>query len=112
MSAYEPDPIHASLLRRNLDLNHISSVQVFEDAISDKQGTLEFVRVLGNTSGSHLAGAKLNPYGQLERSPVNVLSLDSVMANADFIKLDAEGQEKNNSFGNQCNTMGNSRYDS
>ena len=94
VSAYEPDPIHASLLRRNLELNQISSVQVFEDAISDKKGTLEFVRVLGNTTGSHLAGAKLNPYGQLERFPVNVLPIDNVMANADFIKLDAEGQEK------------------
>lgn len=94
VSAYEPDPVHTNLLRRNLDLNQITNVQVYEDAISDKRGTLEFVRVLGNTTGSHLAGAKLNPYGQLERFPVNVLSIDSVMANADFIKLDAEGQEK------------------
>ena len=94
VSAYEPDPIHADLLRRNLNLNQITSVKVYEDAISDKPGNLEFVRVLGNTTGSHLAGAKLNPYGQLERFPVNVLPIDSVMANADFIKLDAEGQEK------------------
>ena len=94
VSAYEPDPVHAELLRRNLNLNQITNVQVYEDAISDKPGTLEFVRVLGNTTGSHLAGAKLNPYGQLERFPVNVLPIDSLMANADFIKLDAEGQEK------------------
>ena len=94
VSAYEPDPIHANLLRRNLDLNLTKNVKVFEDAISDKSGTLEFVRVLGNTTGSHLAGAKLNPYGVLERFPVNVLPIDSVMANADFIKLDAEGQER------------------
>jgi FkbM family methyltransferase len=94
VSAYEPDPVHVNLLRRNLNLNRITNVQVYEDAISEKPGTLEFVRVLGNTTGSHLAGAKLNPYGQLERFPVNVLPIDKVMANADFIKLDAEGQEK------------------
>ena len=94
VNAYEPDPIHANLLRRNLNLNSIERVNVFEDAISDKPGTLEFVRVLGNTTGSHLAGAKLNPYGQLERFPVNVLPIDGVMLNADFVKLDAEGQEK------------------
>jgi hypothetical protein len=75
-------------------LNQSANVTVFENAISDKPGTLEFIRVLGNTTGSHLAGAKLNPYGQLERFPVNVLSIESVMSNVDFIKLDAEGQEK------------------
>ena len=94
VNAYEPYPIHANLLRRNLALNQTKNVKVFEDAISDKPGTLEFVRVLGNTTGSHLTGAKLNSYGQLERFPVNVLSIDSVMSNVDFIKLDAEGQEK------------------
>jgi FkbM family methyltransferase len=94
VSAYEPDPIHANLLRRNLNLNKSEGITVFEAAISDRPGTLEFVRVLGNTTGSHLAGAKTNPYGQLERFPVNVLPIDSVMLNSDFIKLDAEGQEK------------------
>lgn len=94
VSAYEPDPIHAKLLRRNLNLNKSEGITVFETAISDRPGTLEFVRVLGNTTGSHLAGAKTNPYGQLERFPVNVLPIDSVMLNSDFIKLDAEGQEK------------------
>lgn len=94
VSAYEPDPIHANLLRKNLNLNQITNVQLFEEAVSDKPGTLEFVRVLGNTTGSHLAGAKLNPYGQLERFPVNVVAIDNIMSNVDFIKLDAEGQEK------------------
>lgn len=63
VSAYEPDPIHAGLLRRNLVLNGSINVDLFEAAVSDKSGTLEFVRVLGNTTGSHLSGAKSNPYG-------------------------------------------------
>ncbi len=94
VNAYEPDPIHANLLNRNLELNKIKTVNIFENAISDKPGTMEFVRVLGNTTGSHLAGAKPNPYGKLERFPVDVLSIDELMSNFDFIKLDAEGQEK------------------
>jgi FkbM family methyltransferase len=94
VNAYEPDPIHANLLRRNLALNKVSSVDLFESAVSDKPGTLEFVRVLGNTTGSHLAGAKSNPYGELERFPVNVLSIDNIMLSVDFVKMDAEGQEK------------------
>jgi len=94
VSAYEPDPIHANLLRKNLNLNQIASVQLFEEAVSDKPGILEFVRVLGNTTGNHLAGAKPNPYGQLERFPVDVVAIDNIISNVDFIKLDAEGQEK------------------
>jgi len=96
VSAFEPDPVHAKILKNNLSLNDVKQVNLFEAAVSDKAGTLEFVRVLGNTTGSHLAGAKSNPYGQLERFPVKVISIADVIAGADFIKLDAEGQEKNN----------------
>ncbi len=94
VDAYEPDPVHARLLERNLDLNHSSNVTVHELAVSDAAGELEFVRVLGNTTGSHLAGAKTNPYGELEQFKVNVASIDSIMKEVDFVKLDAEGQEK------------------
>jgi FkbM family methyltransferase len=94
VDAYEPDPIHARLLERNLGLNHLNNVTVHELAVSDAPGELEFIRVLGNTTGSHLAGAKTNPYGDLERFKVKVASIDSIMKEADFVKLDAEGQEK------------------
>lgn len=94
VSAYEPDPIHAGLLRRNLKLNDTTNVELFEAAVSDKPGILEFVRVLGNTTGSHLSGAKSNPYGELERFPVSVLAIDNIMSSVDFVKMDAEGQER------------------
>jgi len=92
--AYEPDPEHAKLLRRNLELNESKSVKIIEAAVSDKPGILEFVRVLGNTTSSHLAGAKNNAYGPLERFPVKVETIAAIMPNMDFIKVDAEGQEK------------------
>jgi len=94
VDAYEPDPIHARLLERNLGLNHLNDVTVHELAVSDAPDELEFIRVLGNTTGSHLAGAKTNPYGELERFKVKVTSIDSIMKEVDFVKLDAEGQEK------------------
>jgi len=92
--AYEPDPVHAKLLRRNLDLNGSASVEAIEAAVSDKPGTVEFVRVLGNTTSSHLAGAKNDAYGQLERFPVKAESILTIMPLVDFIKMDVEGQEK------------------
>jgi hypothetical protein len=55
---------------------------------------MEFVRVLGNTLGSHLAGSKANPYGDLERFPVKVEAIEPLISWADLIKLDVEGHEK------------------
>jgi FkbM family methyltransferase len=94
VKAYEPDPVHAALLRRNLGLNQSTTVELIEAAVSDLPGTLEFVRVLGNTTSSHLAGAKQNAYGKLERFPVRVESIAAIMPTVDFVKMDAEGQEK------------------
>ncbi|PTY02898.1 FkbM family methyltransferase [Opitutaceae bacterium EW11] len=95
VTAYEPDPTHAQLLAANLERNSASgSVTLVRAAVSDRDGEMEFVRVLGNTTSSHLAGAKSNPYGQLERFPVKVVSIKQIMSAVDFVKMDAEGQEK------------------
>jgi FkbM family methyltransferase len=94
VTAYEPDPDHAKRLLRNLELNNSATVSLAEAAVSDKPGTLEFVRVLGNTTSSHLAGAKDNAYGELEKFPVTVESIAAIMDVVDFVKMDAEGQEK------------------
>lgn len=91
--AYEPDPKHFELLQRNLSLNGCS-VQTFNAAISSREGIMEFVRVHGNTMSSHLAGSKANPYGVLERFPVKVEAIESLISWADLIKLDVEGHEK------------------
>jgi FkbM family methyltransferase len=92
--AYEPDPGHFAVLERNLLLNNSSNVQAFNAAVSNETGEKEFVRVLGNTTSSHLAGSKANPYGQLERFPVKVDAIGPLMAWSDLIKIDAEGHEK------------------
>jgi hypothetical protein len=55
---------------------------------------MEFVRVLGNTTASHLAGSKVNPYGDLERFSVKVEAIEPIISWADLIKLDVEGHEK------------------
>ena len=93
VTAYEPDPNHFEVLKRNLILNEVSAVQVVEAAVSDTSGFSEFVRVQGNTTSSHLAGAK-HPYGDVERFKVTVDSIKDIMQLVDFVKLDVEGQEK------------------
>jgi len=93
VEAYEPDPAHFEKLIRNLSLNGIKNCTVHKAAVSEKDGTMQFVRVLGNTTSSHLAGAKANPYGELERFDVAVHDIKAIAERVDLFKIDAEGHE-------------------
>jgi len=90
---FEPDPTHFRQLQRNLSLNGCTTVTPVQAAVSSEAGTLEFVRVLGNTTGSHLAGSKPSPYGELERFPVRVEAIGPLLEWADLVKMDVEGHE-------------------
>jgi len=93
VTCIEPDPVHMGILKSNLALNKATSVTPLEAAVSNEAGELEFVRVVGNTTSSHLSGAK-QPYGDLVKFPVKVLAIKDIMSSADFIKMDVEGVEK------------------
>jgi FkbM family methyltransferase len=93
VTCFEPDPIHCNQIVANLAANDLGNVDLVQAAVSDNTDEREFVRVLGNTTGSHLAGAKSNPYGELDRFPVKVVDFRSLITDVDFIKLDAEGEE-------------------
>lgn len=92
--SYEPDPKHFEILQKNLKLNHTSRVKAFNVAVSDKAGTAEFIRLLGNTTGSHLAGAKPNAYGEMEHFFVKTESIHQIISRVDLLKIDVEGHEK------------------
>jgi FkbM family methyltransferase len=91
--AFEPDPTHFGILVSNLKANAQSSVEAIEAAVSKNDGRAEVVRVLGNTTGSHLAGAKQS-YGMLETFQVAVRGVSPLFAWASLAKIDAEGNEK------------------
>jgi FkbM family methyltransferase len=91
--SYEPDPAHLRILRKNLLNNKRDNVEVIDAAVSNKPGRAQFVRVLGNTTSSHLLGAKSNAYGQLEEFEVDVVEFRPIMNWADLIKMDVEGHE-------------------
>src|SRR5574341_904869 len=57
VKAFEPDPWHFGLLKDNLAANR-ARVEAIPAAVSTADGEAQFVRVLGNTTGSHLAGSK------------------------------------------------------
>ena len=89
--AYEPDPKHYAMLRRNVDENR-QSVGSSRVAVSDQSGLSHFVRVLGNTTGNHILGDKV-PYGDTEPLIVATIDAREVFEHTDFAKIDAEGHE-------------------
>ena len=92
--SYEPDPGHFKILKKNLAANKCRHVEVNNKAVSDEATTKEFLKILGNTTGSHLAGSKSDPYGKIERFPVQTESIREIIRWADLLKIDAEGHEK------------------
>lgn len=90
--AFEPDPHHLNLFARNAALNGVTP-ELHAAAVSVEAGEMSFVRVLGNTTGSHLAGAKADPYGELERFTVKVEAALPHLEWADLAKIDIEGHE-------------------
>jgi FkbM family methyltransferase len=91
---YEPDPIHFKKLKENLILNGLSDVKIYNMAVSDKNDQMEFIQVLGNTTGSHLTGSKSNPYGVLNKIQVQVREFKDIISGIDLAKIDIEGHEK------------------
>jgi FkbM family methyltransferase len=89
---FEPDPTHFAKLQEILNANGIKKVIAHQAAVSNESGKVEFVRVLGNTTSSHIAGCK-QPYGELERFEVPVFDIRHLMHRADLIKMDVEGHE-------------------
>lgn len=93
VSAYEPDYGHAWHLRENIGNSEFYNLIAFSDAaVSDHEGEETFVRVKGNTTGSHLKGDK-RPYGELEEFTVRVVDCRVLFGWADFAKIDCEGHE-------------------
>jgi FkbM family methyltransferase len=93
VQAFEPDPWHYGLLSDNLAANGASTVTAFKEAVSISDGEAKFVRVLGNTTGSHLAGSK-NSYGEKELFTVPTRAVQPLFKWANLAKIDAEGHEK------------------
>jgi FkbM family methyltransferase len=87
--AFEPAPRNLSYLRKHLELNHVSNVQVLAIAVSDRNGTSSFEIEETGFMG-HLSGQ-----GSLT---VPTATLDSLVEEGkilppDYVKMDIEGGE-------------------
>ena len=96
VTCYEPDPTHAEFILRHSETNALlNSIELRQAAVNVQEGTAEFVRVLGNTTGSHIHGAKSDAYGKLEVFEVVAFAFADAITGADLVKMDVEGLEAN-----------------
>jgi FkbM family methyltransferase len=93
--SYEPDITHLKQVEKVMKLNGLTTEGLRPRAISDTQGVMEYIRVLGNTTGSHLVGAKDQVYGPTDIVSVKVDDILEVLdeGSFDFVKMDVEGHE-------------------
>lgn len=95
VNCYEPDPNHIKIMKKLFKLNNIKNVNIVQKAISKKKGTMNFVRLKGNTTGSHLQRSKKGTYGEIDTFKVDTISIKEIFKKFDFIKMDIEGEEAN-----------------
>lgn len=93
VDCYEADPDTYKVLSANVKLNQLENVTIHNAAAASYDGVAEFTRVCGNLTGSHLSGAKDNPYGDLIKFDVDVVNVCKEISQYDFVKMDIEGQE-------------------
>lgn len=93
--AFEPTPATGNLLQRSLDLGGCSQVRLLRTALSDRSGTARF-----NVGRQSELNAIAEAGGGPESIEVKVATLDGLAQELgwhgiDFIKIDAEGHDRN-----------------
>jgi FkbM family methyltransferase len=90
--AMEPLPANLGYLRKHLELNRVSNVEVFEVAVSDQVGSaffqVEATRAMGRIAPDGADGAI-----RVETSTLDTLLKEEQIAPPNFIKMDIEGAE-------------------
>lgn len=87
--AFEPLPRNVAFLRRHLQHNRLSNVDVIEAAVSDTAGTATFEVSESPSMGRLVASGQL----QVPTVTLDQMVLDSELPPPDVIKMDIEGGE-------------------
>ncbi|MBI2857825.1 MAG: FkbM family methyltransferase [Chloroflexi bacterium] len=96
--AIEPVPANRELLRRNIELNGLSNIEVHELAISDRNGVLpiNLTRQRNWHSLSSFQGSVMDHGSMGRKLPVQTVTLDDFLKDKPYpaaIRMDAQGHE-------------------
>lgn len=113
ITAFEPEPGNAEILRRNIDVNRLNDrVEAVEAAVGGSNGTIEFHLTTASASGGH----SIFKYAADSRSiTVPMISLESVFTErgidrCDMLKLDCEGAEYEALYGLSAERLARIRF--
>jgi len=90
--SFEPDPYNFSILKNNILLNNFKNVKLYQKAVSNISSVTKFISVKGNTTASHIAGAR-DYYGDVDKITVNTMAFNEIGLYPDLMKINIEGHE-------------------
>jgi len=93
VNCYEPDENHYNELINNIGLNDCNNIKPHKKAVSNHNGIARFIRILDNTTSSHIEGSKEGIYGPTETIEVPTVDINDIVKGIDLVKIDAEGHE-------------------
>jgi len=82
--AFEPEPRNFEILKKNIEINYLDNVTLYEKAVGSKNCKIKMKT--SNSIGSH----QISISGNLE---IDCIRLDDYITNVNFVKMDAEGYE-------------------
>lgn len=93
VKAFEPDPNHANQYLKNIKINKLKNIKLYQSAVDIKEGNTKFTKIINNTTGSFIGDAKNKTYGPVEQFTVNTINFTDILKWAQVIKMDVEGME-------------------
>jgi FkbM family methyltransferase len=93
--SFEPVPANIKAFRQNMEINHLTNVQLIEAAVSDAAGET-FIRIAGNLSMASLVWHRNDP--SATEISIRTVSIDELpeaddLSHPAFVKIDVEGAE-------------------
>jgi FkbM family methyltransferase len=111
--AFEPEPNNYQMLKKNMELNHLENMSIFEMAVSGISGYQDIYTCQGGSSADY----SLYKRGitNIKTGRIRTISIEDIieredLPRIDFLKLDCEGAEhdilRNISFETAAKIMG------
>jgi hypothetical protein len=92
--SFEPDTKTFQITKKNIKINKLNNVKLFNCAISNIKKFATFTRIKNNLTGSHIFGAKKKVYGPIDIIKVKTKNLNQfINTDKTLVKIDAEGHE-------------------
>jgi len=92
--SFEPDPKTFKILKKNVKMNKLKNIKLYNFAISNIKKFARFNRIKNNLTGSHISGEKDKIYGPVDVIKVKTKNINEYIDSVStLVKIDAEGHE-------------------